>query len=155
MIKAKWDQLSARDQRTVKIGGIVLGILFFLRVIWWPLYNRVGTLQQQIEQEQSLFTWMAPNVAQLLEAKASGVSAIAEKSLPGVEKSLQEAGLKPYVTQFSQNAQSHIFITFADVPFEASMEWLEQIQRQGWAVQSMQVNKGDKTGIVALQFVLS
>lgn len=154
MIKAKWEQLSARDQRILKIGGIALGILFLLRFIWWPLYDRVGTLKHEIEQEESLSSWMSPRVAKLMEAKASGMSSISDKSLPAVEKSLQEIGLKPYVTQLSQNAQSQISITFADVPFEASMEWLERAQRQGWVVQSMQATKGEKTGMVALQFVL-
>lgn len=154
MIKDKWEQLSARDQRTLKIGAIVLGVLFFLRVIWWPLYSRVGSIQDQIDQQIKLNQWMAPRVAQLEAAKSSGHVAGTDKSFSALEKSLQDKGLKPFVKQFSQNAQTQVSINFADVPFESVMHWLETAQRQGWLLQQMTVNKSDKPGVVQLQMVL-
>lgn len=153
--KQRWEQLSARDQKTLKVGGIILAVFLLLQVVWWPLYHRISLLQAQISAEQSLIEWMIPRVAQLLEARKSGASMHVDKSLSGLEKSLQQAGLKPYVTEFSQNAQQHISIVFVDVPFESCMEWLEQVQSQGWVVQSMEAARGEKNGIVQLHFVLS
>jgi len=154
MIKQRWEQLSSRDQRTLKIGGIVLGVLIALRLIWWPLFDRVTLLKNEIDNEQSLINWMTPRVAQLLETKKTKKPSKKEKSLAAFEKSLQQAGLKPYVKDFSQNAQKQISVTFAEVPFESCMHWLEKVQESGWVVQQMSAQKGEKSGIVNLTMVL-
>jgi type II secretory pathway component PulM len=154
MIKEKWEQLSERDQKTLKMGGIILAVLCFLQFIWWPLFNRISTLQAAIDKEATLYEWMHPRVAQLMQVRDQGLSPVEAKSLPGVEKTLQEMGMKPFVTQFSQNPQSLITITFSEVPFESSIEWLEKVQRQGWVVQSMHASKGKASGMVELEFVL-
>jgi general secretion pathway protein M len=154
MIKQRWEQLSPRDQRILKIGGIVLGTLMALRLIWWPLFDRVSVLKNQIDQEQSLINWMTPRIAQLQEAKKSSKSSRKDKSLAGFEKSLQQAGLKPYVKDFSQNPQKQISVTFTDVPFESTMHWLEKVQHSGWVVQQMSAQRGEKPGVVNLMMVL-
>lgn len=152
MIKQYWQNLSDKDKRTLKIGGIILGVLFALRLIWWPLYNRINLLVEAIDSEQALIDWMRPRVASLLEAKTVPAQA---KTLAGLQKSLQQAGLKPYVTEFSQNAQKQVSVTFESIPFESVMEWLEKAQESGWAVQQMSAQKGEKSGIVSLTLVLA
>lgn len=155
MIKQRWEQLSVRDQNVLKIGGIILGVLFALRFVWWPMFSRVDTLREQIEQEHLLVQWMAPRVSEIVAAKQSGKMVKLDKSLPALEKSLQQTGLKPYVKEFSQNAQRQVAVTFADVPFESCMQWLEQVQAQGWAVQQFNSRKGEKSGIVQIEITLS
>lgn len=153
-IKERWTQLSARDQNTVKMGGIVLGLFLFAQLVWWPLFSKISVVQQQIIQEQSLIEWMTPRVAQLMDAKKQSRPRKNNKSLPAIEKSLQQAGLKSYVTDFSQNAQKQISVSFVDVPFESCMEWLEQAQSQGWSVKQMNATKTDKPGEVKIDLVL-
>jgi type II secretory pathway component PulM len=154
MIKQRWEQLSSRDQRTLKIGGIVLGVLIALRFIWWPIFDRVTILKNEIDNEQSLINWMTPRVAQLQESKKSAKAIKKDKSLAAFEKSLQQAGLKPYVKDLSQNPQKQISVTFSEVPFESTMHWLEKAQQSGWVVQQMSAQKGEKSGIVNLTMVL-
>lgn len=154
-LRQRWEQLAPRDQRILKHGGMFLLALVVLRLFWWPLYDRVNVLQQEINSESSLLSWMAPRVSQLLAAKQSNLGITKDKSLPGFEKSLQQAGLKPYVKEFSQNAQGQVSVTFVEVPFESCMEWVEQVQRQGWTVQVMNAVKGEKSGITQVELVLS
>lgn len=154
MIKQKWEQLSPRDQTTVKIGALFLIGFLLLRMIWWPLFHRISVLKAAIAEEQSLIQWMGPRVAQLLEVKKSGVSRKKDKSLASFQKSLQQVGLKPYLSEFSQNTQGQVTLVFASVPFESCMEWLPQVQRQGWVLQELSAQRSQKSGLVELTLVL-
>jgi type II secretory pathway component PulM len=153
-IKERWEQLSPRDQQTVKKGSLILGAILAIQIFWWPLYHRMSVIQESIIQEQSLIEWMAPRVAQLIELKNSRQSIKKDKSLSAIEKSLQQSGLKPYLTEFSQNAQHQVSVSFSEIPFESCMEWIEQAQSQGWVVQQFNANKSEKTGIVRVDLVL-
>jgi type II secretory pathway component PulM len=154
MIKQKWEQLSSRDQTTLKLGAIFLISFLVLRGIWWPLFHQISVLKEAVAEEQSLIQWMAPRVAQLLEAKKSGLGKKKDKSLATFQKSLQQVGLKPYLTEFSQNAQGQVTLVFASVPFESCMEWLAQVQRQGWVLRELSAERGQKSGLVQLTLVL-
>jgi type II secretory pathway component PulM len=149
-----WEDLSAQEQRTVKWGLVAAIVLIAVRFIWWPLYARVDSLQEDLANEKDLITWMKPQV-EAIKANAGKVKPLDrhEPKLSSIEKSFEHAGLKSYVTNLSQNANNQIVLQAKAVPFGALAQCLESIaQTQGIVPLSMTATR-EKTGIVDVEIV--
>ncbi|MFI4956052.1 MAG: type II secretion system protein GspM [Gammaproteobacteria bacterium] len=149
-----WENLSARDQRTLKWGLVAAIVLIVIRFIWWPLLSRVDRLQEDIANEAALITWMKPMV-ETIKANAGKVKPLDHQApkLSLIERSFEQAGLGSYVKSLSQNANNQIVLQAKAVPFGALAQCLETIaQTQGMVPLSLTATR-EKTGIVDVEIV--
>lgn len=155
-MKAYWQNLSDSEKRTLKIGGAVLALLLFVRLLWWPLFHRIDVMEHEMTQEAALIEWMQPRVARILQArKKPNENTQQVHNLSSFEKSLAESGLKSFVTDFNQSADQKIHVTFKAVPFEKLTVWLEQRVAQGYTLESLSVQRGSKTGLTDVVLVMA
>lgn len=149
-----WEDLSGHEQRTVKWGLVAAIVLVAIRFIWWPLYARVDSLQEDLANEKDLISWMKPQV-EAIKANAGKIQPLTQHAprLSSIEKSFEQAGLRSYVTNLSQNANNQIILQAKAVPFGALAKCLETIaQTLGIVPLSMTATR-EKTGIVDVELV--
>lgn len=152
-MKEKWQQLSQKEQRTIKIGGVVLALLIFLRFIWWPLYSNIESTHQEIQQQAELIEWMQPRVHRIINARESGQQAVGKKTITMLENSLTT--LKPYVQAFGVNASQQVNIEFKAVPMPMWVRWLEAQSNRGWQVEQVHITPATESGTVDVNLTLS
>lgn len=149
-----WENISTQEQRTIKWGLVVLTALVVIRFIWWPLFERVGRLQEDIANEADLIAWMKPTV-EAIKSNADKVKPLDHSAprLSTIEKSFAQAGLSSFVTSLSQNANNQIVLEASAIPFGALAHCLETIaQTQGIVPSSLTATR-EKTGIVDAQII--
>lgn len=149
-----WENISTQEQRTIKRGLIIIGLLIVLRFMWWPLYSSVENLKEDIANEADLVAWMKPTVESLKNTKEPLASVDnTTPRLSVIEKSFAQAGLSVFVKSLSQNENQQIVLEAQSVPFGALASCLETMAKNnGIAPVSLTATR-EKTGVVDVQII--
>ena len=149
-----WENISTREQRTLKRGLIAVCVLIFLRFAWWPLFSNIDDLQKDMANEQALITWMKPIVASLKGSNEVTRHAVqGAPRLSTIEKSFAQAGLSPFVKTLSQHANQQIVLQAQSIPFGALAQCLESIATLYGIVPLSLTATREKAGIVNVEIV--
>jgi general secretion pathway protein M len=145
--------LSARDRRTLLVGGVIAAILFVFVVIL-PLDRSVSHLKTQVAGKQADLVWMrsaAPEIAVAGPVRShSGESLIVI-----VDESARESGLGGSLAGSEPSGQGSLRVELDKAPFDAMVGWLARLgQQNGVEIESATVNNAGQPGIVSASLVL-
>lgn len=145
--------LSARDRRTLLIGGAIAAILFVFVVIL-PLDRNVSHLQSQVAGKQADLVWMrsaAPEIAAAGPVRSNS----GESLIVIVAESARESGLGGSLAGSEPSGQGSLRVQLRTAPFDALVGWLARLgQQNGVEIESATINSAGQPGMVNASLVL-
>jgi general secretion pathway protein M len=152
-LSASLRALSARDRRTLLVGGVIAAILFVFVVIL-PLDHSVSHLQTRVAGKQADLVWMrsaAPEIAAARPARnRSGESLIVI-----VDESARESGLGGSLAGSEPSGQGSLRVELQSAPFDTLVGWLARLGEQnGVEIESATINSAGQPGMVNASLVL-
>ncbi|MBH1967668.1 MAG: type II secretion system protein M [Pseudomonadales bacterium] len=133
-MKQVWQRISVREQRLLQALGAFLLIVVAFSLIWQPTRQRLETVERQHRHQLAL-------VAQLQHAQPRS-NAPADSSQPlslRISDSATAAGLD--IHQMETDVDS-VRLTLSGNA-NAVMQWLDGVEREGVAMQSLTLEKRD------------
>ena len=145
--------LSARDRRTLLIGGVVAAVLFVLAVIL-PLDRSVSRLHERVTQKQADLVWMrhaAPEIA----AAGPVRNTSGESLIVVVDQSARESGLGNSLAGSQPSGPGSLSVQLQKAPFDSLVGWLARLSQQnGVQIESATIDSAGAPGTVNASLVL-
>jgi general secretion pathway protein M len=145
--------LSARDRRTLAVGGAAAAILFILAVVL-PLDHRVSRLHDQVSTKQADLVWMrsaAPEIA----AAGPMRSTSGESLIVIVDQSARESGLGGALAGSQPSGRGGLSVQLEKAPFDTLVGWLARLSQQnGVQIESATIDSAGSPGTVNASLVL-
>ncbi|HET9107370.1 MAG TPA: type II secretion system protein M [Steroidobacteraceae bacterium] len=152
-LPASLRSLSARDRRTLIVGGIIAAILFVFAVIL-PLDHRVARLQREVARKQADLVWMRTAAPQIAAAgPLRGTSG--ESLIVIVDQSAHEAGLGASLAGSQPSGRGDLSVQLEKAPFDALVAWLARLSQQnGVQIETATIDSAGKPGLVNASLIL-
>jgi general secretion pathway protein M len=159
-MKQWWEGLQARERRTLMLGALALGIMFFYFGIWQPTHTRAAALEQQVADQRVLLAWMqqASAEARALQGSAPARSA-AGTSGQGLfalaDQSARQAGLGNAIRRVEPSGNNRVRVNLEQASFDDMVRWLATLKsRHGIEIDTLSVRAGNEPGRVNAQLLL-
>jgi len=133
-MKQAWQRISVREQRLLQALGVFLLLVVGFSLIWQPAHQRLETVERQYQHQMGL-------VAQLQRAQPrSDLPDDSSQPLSlRISDSATAAGLD--IHQMETDIES-VRLTLSGNA-NAVMQWLDGVEREGVALQSLTLEKRD------------
>jgi type II secretory pathway component PulM len=145
--------LSARDRRTLLIGGVIAALLFVFVVIL-PLDRSVSNLHDEVAKKQADLVWMrsaAPEIA----AAGPVRSPSGESLIVIVDQSARESGLGGSLAGSQPSGRGSLSVQLEKAPFDALIAWLARLSQQnGVEIESATIDSAGQPGTVNASLIL-
>lgn len=152
-LPASLRSLSARDRRTLILGGVIAAILFVFAVIL-PLDRRVARLQTEVARKQADLVWMrtaAPEIA----AAGPVHGTTGESLIVIVDQSAHEAGLGSSLAGSQPSGRGNLSVQLEKAPFDSLVAWLARLSQQnGVQIETATIDSAGKPGLVNASLIL-
>ena len=152
------ENLSARERWLIFGGGGILLLIIVYLYIWQPFSHSVTQLRSQAKADKELLAWMRPAVNKVKALKAQGAIAMVKPGqslLVIANQSTQAIGLASYVSQIQQSNTNEVSMTFAEVPFDNLVNWLETLwKKYGIKISQLTITPLKTQGLVHAQLTL-
>ena len=122
--KEKWYGLAPREQKFVLFGGLLMLVMLYWLGLYLPLSNAVSVGKQQLVEKRQLLHWM--RWQQQFTALPIRPQLSTTQLMVQIKNTLQHSTLNafPYQLQLTNTVQSEVTLKFDQVPFNAVMVWL-------------------------------
>jgi general secretion pathway protein M len=153
-MKLSLDNMSEREQKLVKFGGIGVVLILIFGVLI-PLDSSVAKARARITQKQADLVWMK-NVAPVLAATTPHSGGPGGESLIViVDRSARESGLDKALAGSEPNGPGGIQVRMEKASFDAMIGWLSRLSQQnGIGVDGASIDSGGGPGLVNAALVL-
>ena len=146
--------LSARDRRTLLIGGVIAAILFVLAVIL-PLDHSVARLHAQVAQKQADLVWRRSAAPEIAAAGPVQGNNSGESLIVIVDQSAREAGLGGSLAGSQPSGQGGLSVQLQKASFDTLVGWLARLSQQnGVQIESATIDSTGEPGTVNASLVL-
>lgn len=143
-MRARWEQLSVRDRRILRIAVPLVAALLFWALAWDPMSRAREGLRTAAQAQAAELAWMRPAAERLA---ASG--GLAQDALPADPRSLlarvdagaREAGLGGSLVAVEPQGQSAVRVQLNGAGFDALAAWLEREVAAGARVEEMSLRR--------------
>ena len=139
--------LSARDRRTLGIGGAIAAVLFVLAVVL-PLERSVGQLQRRVRHKRAELAWMhrvGPELAAAGPARRDSTLPL----LVLIDQTARQAGLGGALAGSNPNGRGALSVQLQQAPFDQMIGWLARLQQnQGVEVAAARIETAGRPGLV-------
>jgi general secretion pathway protein M len=156
-LRAWYVGLSQRDQRTVMIGAVVLGILLLFGALLWPLQSAVSRAIARSEARRADLAWMRANEAEIRTGSLTMPRDTGEAPVVLVDRVGRENGLSSAFRGTQPSAGGHgVRVQLEAAPFDTMITWLGALeQHYGLTIDTVTVERGAKPGIVNASVTLT
>jgi len=158
-MKEWWDQLTAREQQLVWVGGTVLGVLILWFVVLSPIYYGAQTARLEYQDNTRLADWMKINVPALKTLKQKGSTqkkADNENILALVERLLKESPLGAIPHELAQKEKNSVTLNINEVSYSELMRWLSKAQQEhAIKITDASIKRVSKEAVVSANLVLT
>jgi len=145
--------LSARDRRTLLVGGVIAAVLFIVAVIL-PLDHSVAHLRDQVASKQADLVWMR-NAAPEIAAAGPVRNNSGESLIVIVDQSARESGLGGSLAGSQPSGRGGLSVQLEKAPFDALVGWLARLSQQnGVQIESATIDTAGAPGTVNASLVL-
>jgi type II secretory pathway component PulM len=139
-----WAGLHERE-RWILAGGAVVVVLTFAWLLLDPLFNGVSERAQRVAEKEELLAWMQRGAARL--PQGGGTTAPTTAPVFIINRTVQSAGLGPYLKQAQPVGETGVRTQFEAVPFDTLVLWLSQLASQhGLRIESAQLENAGRAG---------
>ena len=122
-------QLSQRDQLSLLVLGLVLGLYLLYSLAWQPLGNKRALLEQQNSAVATSLQQVDAMVSEILRLRDSGAGAGTRRNLTSlINQSTSRRGLQ--VTRLQPNSRGEIQVRLEGAAFDEVLDWLHEMENQ-------------------------
>ncbi len=147
-LRAWYDGLEQREQRTVAGGGIALAFLILLLGILMPLHSAVSNLGERNATKREDLAWMQMNAPEIRAAGAQLPADTGEAPVVLIDRVGREAGLAGAL-RGTQPSGTGVRVQLEAAPFDTLVTWLATLdERYGFAIESITVDRAARPGVV-------
>lgn len=154
-MKLSFDNLSERERRLLKYGGIAAVLILVFGVLI-PLDSSVSKARARIVQKQADLVWMrgvAPFLAATAPMHTGGTGG--ESLIVIVDRSARESGLGGALAGTEPSGPGGIQVRMEKASFDAMIGWLSRLSQQnGIGVDGATIDSAGAPGIVNAAIVL-
>ena len=150
-INAFWTNLSERDKLMLTVGGVVLSVYLFYVAIYSPLTTAVEAKSKQWIEKTETLEWMRQ------QDQMKHVSKLAEGNLLTLfSNELKRSSFSQFQYQLQQAGDSHIQLSFNEVPFNDFLTWLRRLNEEyTMEITEFSATSGKTQGIVKLRLIVT
>ena len=151
-----WQNLQAREQRTLLIGGVVVLLLLIYSLILDPFVQEMARMEQGVAADRELLAWMEQSAQQFnaLRGNGGGKSGSGGSLLSLVDASAKKNGLGGALKQVKPEA-SGVRLRFEQASFDDMVRWLGRLgSEQGVGVIALTLERLPEAGQVNATVVL-
>lgn len=154
-LKTHWNQLNEREQIWVGLGGLGGVLLLFYLLIYQPLVVAVAEQQSMGIEKKSTLIWLQQARASF--SREHMPQPVTTATLLSVLTNLlNHVSFKRFPYQLEQTSNGDIQLTFAAVPYNLFIPWLQTQSRQyAWTIKNLNVNRSNKAGVVKVSVVFT
>jgi len=148
-MKAKWQQLNAREQKMVLAMGSVVLVFLLYSLVWQPLNDNLAKTQAKLKRQQELLTWVNENTARYQQASKNKQSSRGGSLSSIVNRTAKRNGIA--ITRM-QPQGNDIQVWIDEVSFTQLLQWLEQLtNNEGLTVKAIDLNNSKQAGVVGVR----
>ena len=150
---SRYHQLSARDQLALKGLSIFFLVLFLYAGMWLPANNYFEDRESFHQKQSELHSYLRSTEEQARASSGqTGTTASGQPILQSVSRSAQKFSLKP--DRLQPEGSGGVNIMFNNVSFNSLVQWLESLNREGFSVKQISIERGEAPGVVSVRMVL-
>ena len=159
-MKSWWQGLNGREKRLVLIAGLLLGVVLLWMLIGKPLVNYHRTVQQDLEEAQSINQQMQQQRTEIQALRGNAASGMPAAMNGGSLHSSVITILKRYQldgagTSTEEKDKDTVILKLEGKPFNPLAQCLAQLETEYAAhATSMSLKPGKATGTVDAQITL-
>ncbi|KAB7622987.1 type II secretion system protein GspM [Alkalilimnicola sp. S0819] len=157
-MKQWWQGLQRREQLTLLLGGIALGLIVYVFALWLPAHREVASLREQVREERATLEWMrqaALEVRALGGGPGNGARPQDSRSLAArIDAAARAAGLQESL-RVESSGQRQVRLSFDNTPFDPLIGWLVVLRNEhGIRASTASFRSAEATGRVDAQLIL-
>jgi general secretion pathway protein M len=128
-VKDWFAQLNQRDQLSLLVLGLALGLYLLYMLAWRPLDNKRELLAQQNSAVAASLQEVDVMVSEIMRLRDSGAVAGARRNLTSlINQSTSRRGLQ--VTRLQPNSRGEIQVRLEGAAFDELLDWLYEVENQ-------------------------
>lgn len=140
--------LNQREQLSVLVLGVALGLYLLYMLAWAPLADRREQLEQQNRGIATSLQRVDAMVSEIMRLRDEGAAGSSQRNLTAlVNQSTSRHGLE--VSRLQPNARGDIQVRLEGAAFDDLVAWLDEIEnREGLLVTEVAITQSGTTGRV-------
>ncbi len=163
-IKHWFNSLPAKEQWMVSATGLLIFVTLFYLVIWEPVHVGLKAEQQKQQSQKEILIWMQQAATEVRTLRASGNrstvrdSSSEKRRKPAtlvIEQSINNAGLKPYLSKIESSGKDSARVILNDASFNQILVWLNTLAtHNGIQVVSANIERANESGLANARLTL-
>lgn len=147
-MKAWFTHLNQREQMSVFLLGLAVGLYLLLMFVWSPLADKRDALQVQNSAIAGSLSRVDAMVSELLQLRNSGASVNTRRNLTSLINQSTSRRELP-VSRLQPSSRGDIQVRLENAAFDDVLEWLHEMEyREGLLVREVSVTQAGSLGRV-------
>jgi len=149
----RYEHLSQRDRLALKGLLVFFASLFLYSLVWLPANDYFTDRSLYHQNQIELHQYLLSSEQQARASTGQNSQSVGGQSLlQTVSGSAQKFSLKP--DRLQPEGSDGVNVVFNNVNFNKLMQWLESLDRQGFSVRQISIERSDVPGVVTTRMVL-
>lgn len=156
-LRARYEALSAREQRVVAIGAVAVALMVLVGGVLLPLHSALSAAERRRTERQEDLDWMRANADEIRMGAMNLPRDTGEAPVVLADRVGRENGLANALRGSQPSAGGRgVRVQLEAAPFDSLVTWLAALeQHYGLSVESVTVERTAKSGIVNATVSLS
>ncbi|MCL6268747.1 type II secretion system protein M [Sansalvadorimonas sp. 2012CJ34-2] len=147
-----WNGLSSRERQLVFVGGIALIIWLVFFGVMRPVMEAEHDARAQLSSSQSQLAEVEAIAGEILALRDAGVTSTGGAADQPLDTLISRSAALEKITLKGINQQNNsLLVRVEKTPFIKLMSWFRALETLGLSVDSLQVLRTDKPGVVEVQ----
>jgi len=153
--KSRWQGLQTREQRLLRYGAVILGLLFFYLLVMDPVYSGRDEAEQRLRTAQEAFSVAQRQAFDLKAASSNPAAPESGSLLTQVESSAQQQGLRSALKRLQPSGDNQIQVSLEGASYSQLMQWLSHLNRAGVRAERVDIQLDRNTDLLGVQLLLA
>jgi general secretion pathway protein M len=155
LLKSRWQELQAREQRILRYSAVILGVLLFYLFIIDPVYSGRNEAEQRLHSAREAFAVAQRQALDLKAAFSNPGTAESGSLLAQVESSAQQQGLRSALKRMQPSGNDQIQVSLEGASYTQLMQWLSKLNQQGVRAQRVDIQLDRTSELLGVQLLLA
>jgi len=152
--KSRWYGLPDTQQRMLRGGAVVLGLLLFYLFVIDPIHSGRDSAERRLHAAREAFSVMQQQAVDLKSSLANAKIPGSSSLLTQVESSAQKQGLRSLLKRLQPSGNNQIQVSLEGASYIQIMRWLSELHYQGVRAQRVDIQVDRKSDLLGVQLLL-